>query len=309
MSVTQHTITLGGKIYPYTARAGTIAIENEKGETTCRMFYTAFTLDGANPRTASGDVSLQRRTGQLDDLAAHGLVRPRARASRRCRADAQRTVQSRRESILAARSHRSRLRRCARHRLQPDRAAGQAERFLRRRPGRARIRAVRLALHHDVRSLELAEVSVRRIVRHAAHRDAGQLSAATEHRHQRRRAALVGARFLTRLERQLHSDRDRRRRLGLSALSSDRSRRIVVSPRAARPADDVGRAACRKSKDSRCTSISMPWRKARSFHRARTTTSSRSSTSIPGFPKAISDNRTFAFRTGATQRSSFATAA
>jgi carboxypeptidase C (cathepsin A) len=50
-AVTQHTITLGGKVYPYTARAGTIAIENEKDETTCRMFYTAFTLDGADPRT------------------------------------------------------------------------------------------------------------------------------------------------------------------------------------------------------------------------------------------------------------------
>jgi carboxypeptidase C (cathepsin A) len=50
-SATQHTITLGGKVYPYTARAGTIAIQNEKDETTCRMFYTAFTLDGADPRT------------------------------------------------------------------------------------------------------------------------------------------------------------------------------------------------------------------------------------------------------------------
>jgi carboxypeptidase C (cathepsin A) len=50
-AVTQHTITLAGKVYPYTARAGTIALENEKGETTCRMFYTAFTVDGANPQT------------------------------------------------------------------------------------------------------------------------------------------------------------------------------------------------------------------------------------------------------------------
>jgi carboxypeptidase C (cathepsin A) len=48
-SVTQHTITIGGKIYPYTARAGTIVLENEKGQPTCRMFFTAFTLDGVNP--------------------------------------------------------------------------------------------------------------------------------------------------------------------------------------------------------------------------------------------------------------------
>lgn len=50
-AVTQHAIVLGSQTYPYTARAGTIAIENDKGETTARMFYTAFTVDGANPRT------------------------------------------------------------------------------------------------------------------------------------------------------------------------------------------------------------------------------------------------------------------
>jgi carboxypeptidase C (cathepsin A) len=50
-SVTKHTITLGGKSYPYTARAGTIALENDHGQTTCRMFYTAFTADGVDPRT------------------------------------------------------------------------------------------------------------------------------------------------------------------------------------------------------------------------------------------------------------------
>lgn len=45
-AVTQHTITLGGRIIPYTARAGTIALQNEKGQPTCQMFYTAFTADG-----------------------------------------------------------------------------------------------------------------------------------------------------------------------------------------------------------------------------------------------------------------------
>jgi carboxypeptidase C (cathepsin A) len=50
-AVTKHTITLAGKTYPYTARAGTITLQNDKGEATCRMFYTAFTLDNADPRT------------------------------------------------------------------------------------------------------------------------------------------------------------------------------------------------------------------------------------------------------------------
>ncbi len=50
-AVTQHAISLGGKSIAYTARAGTIALENDKGEVTCRMFYTAFTADGVDPRT------------------------------------------------------------------------------------------------------------------------------------------------------------------------------------------------------------------------------------------------------------------
>ena len=37
-AVTTHTIALGGRTYAYTARAGSIALENEKGETNCRMF-------------------------------------------------------------------------------------------------------------------------------------------------------------------------------------------------------------------------------------------------------------------------------
>jgi carboxypeptidase C (cathepsin A) len=48
-AVTHSTIALGGRVYPYTARAGTIMLENQKGQPACRMFYTAFTLDGADP--------------------------------------------------------------------------------------------------------------------------------------------------------------------------------------------------------------------------------------------------------------------
>ena len=50
-AVTQQTITLDGKVYPYTARAGTITLTNAKGDPTCRMFYTAFTLDGVDTST------------------------------------------------------------------------------------------------------------------------------------------------------------------------------------------------------------------------------------------------------------------
>lgn len=50
-AVTQQSLSLGGKTYDYTARAGTIALEDQKGDVTCRMFFTAFTLDGVNPST------------------------------------------------------------------------------------------------------------------------------------------------------------------------------------------------------------------------------------------------------------------
>jgi carboxypeptidase C (cathepsin A) len=50
-SVTHQTITLDGKVYPYTARAGTITLQNEEGQPTLRMFFTAFSLDGADPST------------------------------------------------------------------------------------------------------------------------------------------------------------------------------------------------------------------------------------------------------------------
>jgi carboxypeptidase C (cathepsin A) len=48
-SVTQHTIVLGAKSYAYTARAGTIELTDQQERPTCSMFYTAFTLDGADP--------------------------------------------------------------------------------------------------------------------------------------------------------------------------------------------------------------------------------------------------------------------
>ena len=47
-AVTKHTIVLGGKTYPYTARAGTLTLHNQAGEPTARIFYVAYTLDGAS---------------------------------------------------------------------------------------------------------------------------------------------------------------------------------------------------------------------------------------------------------------------
>ena len=48
-AVTQHTVTIGGQPYAYTARAGTITLRNDKEAPTAQIFYTAYTLDTANP--------------------------------------------------------------------------------------------------------------------------------------------------------------------------------------------------------------------------------------------------------------------
>jgi carboxypeptidase C (cathepsin A) len=48
-SVTKHTVTLNGVPLAYTATAAQIPIRNETGEVECRMFYVAYTKDGASP--------------------------------------------------------------------------------------------------------------------------------------------------------------------------------------------------------------------------------------------------------------------
>ncbi len=48
-AVTRHTDTIDGRTYAYTARAGTITLRNQKEQPTARIFYTAYTLDGADP--------------------------------------------------------------------------------------------------------------------------------------------------------------------------------------------------------------------------------------------------------------------
>ncbi len=47
-AVTQHSVTINGTAYAYTARAGTITLTDEKDDPTARVFYTAYTVDGAN---------------------------------------------------------------------------------------------------------------------------------------------------------------------------------------------------------------------------------------------------------------------
>jgi carboxypeptidase C (cathepsin A) len=50
-AVTQHTVTVNGKPIAYTARAGLITLHDQENQPTAQVFYTAYTVDGANPLT------------------------------------------------------------------------------------------------------------------------------------------------------------------------------------------------------------------------------------------------------------------
>ncbi|GAC1657272.1 MAG: peptidase S10 [Vulcanimicrobiaceae bacterium] len=48
-AVTHHAVQVQGTSIPYTARAGTLTLKNAKEDVTARMFYVAYTKDGADP--------------------------------------------------------------------------------------------------------------------------------------------------------------------------------------------------------------------------------------------------------------------
>ncbi|MDF2997682.1 MAG: peptidase serine carboxypeptidase [Xanthobacteraceae bacterium] len=50
-SVTEHTLDLGGEKLSYSATAGTLALFDQNGERSAAIFYTAYTLKGAEPGT------------------------------------------------------------------------------------------------------------------------------------------------------------------------------------------------------------------------------------------------------------------
>jgi carboxypeptidase C (cathepsin A) len=49
ISTTSHTLTIGGEVIKYTARAGTIVVKDEDGKPQANVFFVAYTKDGADP--------------------------------------------------------------------------------------------------------------------------------------------------------------------------------------------------------------------------------------------------------------------
>ena len=144
-AVTAHTITIDGHAIPYTARAGTLTLYDQDEHR--RPASSTPRIRPRRTRYPPGHVPLQRRPGQFDDVAAHGLVRSRARGGGKRHPDGPppyRIVDNPRQ--LLDKSDLVFI-------DMPDTGfgrilAGQRERFLRRRSGRRRVRAVHLALPH-----------------------------------------------------------------------------------------------------------------------------------------------------------------
>ena len=58
-AVTHHTVTIGGKKIAYTARAGhLVTIDMSNAKPAAKIFYVAFTADGADPDQPPGDLFL-----------------------------------------------------------------------------------------------------------------------------------------------------------------------------------------------------------------------------------------------------------
>ena len=90
-AVSHHVNHVNGQTIAYSARAGTITLRNDKDQITARMFYTAFTKDGADTRNrpvtffyngGPGSSSIWLRLGSF----APTRERPRAFQAPRIRA-------------------------------------------------------------------------------------------------------------------------------------------------------------------------------------------------------------------------------
>ena len=147
----------------------------------------------------------------------------------------------RRQRIQPARCQRPGVRRCARHRLRPPARRGQGEGVLRRRPGCARLRQLHRRVPVPPRSLELAEVPVRRELRHHARRGARLHPAEREVPGPERRHPAVADPQLRRQRRcaAIQSGRRSAVRAGAADLHGHR----VVSPQAAESAPGARAAA------------------------------------------------------------------
>ena len=185
------TVTVGGQPIAYDAVAGTLvvhakdwedtdAVEAEAGASPDKdkagpkpeasMFYTAYFKQGAP--AASRPITFLFNGGPGSStvwlrMGAFGPVRVLTPDDQAFAAGA---LLHRRQRPEPARRSGPRVHRRAGHGLQPHRRQGQGKGLLGCRPGHRRLHQVHPAVPDQIRALELAQISVRRKLRHDARR-------------------------------------------------------------------------------------------------------------------------------------------
>ncbi len=76
-SVTEHTLDVGGEKLAYTATAGTYSLFDQNGERSAAIFYTAYTLKGAEPGTRPVTFVFNGGPGASSAYLHLGVVGPR----------------------------------------------------------------------------------------------------------------------------------------------------------------------------------------------------------------------------------------
>ena len=203
---TSHSLQLGGRSIAYKATAGTLTIRDDKGKPDASIFYVAYTADGEDGSRRPVTFLYNGGPGSSSIWLHMGSFAPVriVTASPEATAPAPYQLVPNADSLLdktdlvfvdaigtgyskgpAQRQGRVRQ-------TWQRRQGGQSEQALLGHRRRHRcVRPFRAALHHREQPLELAEVPVRRILRHAALGRAGQISGGQGHRLQWRGPAVV----------------------------------------------------------------------------------------------------------------------
>jgi len=77
VSTTKHTVTIDGKVSPYTARAGTMVIRDDAGKPKGSIFYISYTRDQQNAPTRPVTFFFNGGPGSASIWLSMGLMSPR----------------------------------------------------------------------------------------------------------------------------------------------------------------------------------------------------------------------------------------
>ena len=228
-AITHHVVTVGGQFDRLhgdggASRRGRSGQLEAVGEILLRRLHQG-RRRGRNP---PGDLLLQRRPGLVGGVPAARLVRPAPHQDQHAGLHAAPALRDGGQSRQPHRPQRPRLHQSGRHGVLVGDRAVQEPRLLGRRPGRALDQAVHQALPDGERPLELAQVPVRRILRHRAHLRARLDAARGRHRPQRPHASVERARLSGEFHQRRRAHADLRR--GRLVSQQDRSQPAAAEP-------------------------------------------------------------------------------